>query len=292
MEDESAYLPDEEALTKAHVAAVAYIEKHLFEPMTVKSISTHAGFSPSRFSRGFTRLQGESVMAYVRGRRLEEAMRRILSDPRVRLVDLAFDSGFDSQEAFTRAFVRAYGHPPGRMRSLGVVHSMVRTKKTVGQEPVIHERVEEVPELSLAGLVEHFAPERSAEMPALWERLETFRGFEGQLSDAVHAVMTQWYPEDGSYDYMVSFRADPDCSPPRQLRRVTMPGSRYVVFRHLPQAKAPVYPQLMTARDLIRSRYLPNSSHTRGDSRGFELYPNGLAVRPGSFVDFYYPIRA
>lgn len=40
-------------------------------------------------------------------------MRRILTEPDIRLIDLAFDSGFDSQEAFTQAFAKAFGHPPG-----------------------------------------------------------------------------------------------------------------------------------------------------------------------------------
>lgn len=242
--------------------------------------------------QGQAGLQGESVMAYVRGRRLEEALRRMLTEPRVRLVDLAFDSGFDSQEAFTRAFARAFGHPPGRLRSLGVVRSMVRKRKATGKEPQIHERVEQVPELTFAGLVERFSPARSAEMPALWERLETVRGFEGQLAEAVHALVTRWYPEDGSFDYMIALRVDPNCSPPRQLRRLTLPSSAYVVFRHLPHGKAPVYPQLIAARELIRARYLPDCGHELGDSLPFELYPHGLSVRPGSFVDFYYPIRA
>src|SRR3569833_4040477 len=126
---------DEEALIRAHLAALAWIQAHLFEPMTVKSIADRAGYSPSRFSRGFTRLQGERVISYVRGRRLEAAMRRILTEPAIRLIDLAFDSGFDSQEAFTRAFAKAFGHPPGRLRSLGPISSMVRRKKVSSLEP-------------------------------------------------------------------------------------------------------------------------------------------------------------
>jgi AraC-like DNA-binding protein/predicted transcriptional regulator YdeE len=287
----TAAIPGEEALTRAHVAAVAYIESHLFEPMTVKSISAHAGFSPSRFSRGFTRLQGESVMAYVHGRRLEEALRRMLAEPDVRLVDLAFDSGFDSQEAFTRAFARAFGHPPGRLRSLGVVRSMVRKKKTHGKEPQIHARVEQVPEVALAGLVERFSPARYAEMPSLWERLGMLGGFKGRLSEAVHAVLTRTYPQDGSFDYMVALRVDPHCSPPRELQRLTLPESTYVVFRHLPRGTVPIYPQVIAARELIRSRYLPNCGHELSDSLPFEVYPHGLNVRSGSFVDFYHPIR-
>src|ERR1700760_4810947 len=86
----------EQTLIEVHLAALARIEANLLEPMTVKSIAERAGYSPSRFSRGFTRLQGESVMSYVRGRRLEAAARRLLTDPGVRIVDLAFDNGFDS----------------------------------------------------------------------------------------------------------------------------------------------------------------------------------------------------
>jgi AraC family transcriptional regulator len=289
---EGAAATDEGALTRAHLAAVTYIESHLFEPMTVKSIADHAGFSPSRFSRGFTRLQGESVMAYVRGRRLEEALRRILNEPGVQIVDLAFDSGFDSQEAFTRAFARAFGHPPGRMRSLGVVRSMVRKKKASGSEPQIHERIEQVPELTLAGLVQRFSPAQTAEMPAFWERLEALRGFEGQLDDAIYALVRKIYPGDGSLDYMVALRVDPRSSPPRELERLTLPGGPYVVFRHLPHGKARIYPQVLAARELILSRYLPACGHALASSLPFGVYPRGLSVRPGSFIDHYFPVRA
>jgi hypothetical protein len=78
----------------------------------------------------------------------EEAL--ILTEPDIRIIDLAFDSGFDSQEAFTRAFAKAFGHPPARLRSLGPVSSMMRRKKASTLEPEIHERVELMPDLHLA----------------------------------------------------------------------------------------------------------------------------------------------
>ena len=155
------------ALAQAHFSAIAFIEKHLFEPMTVKSIAENAGFSPSRFSRGFTRLQGESVMAYVRGRRLEGAMRRILTEPGVRMVDLAFDCGFDSQEAFTRAFARAFGQTPGRLKSTAAAHPPVRKRRTSNEIPEIHDRIAQMPETHLAGLAKHFTPVNYVEMSAL-----------------------------------------------------------------------------------------------------------------------------
>jgi predicted transcriptional regulator YdeE len=178
------------------------------------------------------------------------------------------------------------------MRSLGVVRSMVRNKKTSGSEPQIHERIEQVPEIVVAGLVQHFSLAKSVEMPALWERLETVRGFEGQLDDAVYALATKGYPEDGSFDYMVALRVDPRSSPPRELERLTLPGGAYVVFRHLPHGKAHIYPQVLAARELILSRHLPASGHTLSGSLPFAIYPRGLKVRPGSFIDHYFPLRA
>ena len=129
------------AFAEAHLSAIAFIEEHLYEPTSVKSIAANSGFSPSQFSRRFTRLQGESVMAYVRGRRLEGAMRRVLTEPGMRLVDLAFDCCFDSQEAFTRAFARAFGQTPGHLQRSGAARPLVRKRKVLTEKPTIHERI-------------------------------------------------------------------------------------------------------------------------------------------------------
>lgn len=40
---ERQHATDEEALIRAHLGAITWIESHLFEPMTVKSIADLAG---------------------------------------------------------------------------------------------------------------------------------------------------------------------------------------------------------------------------------------------------------
>jgi AraC family transcriptional regulator len=281
---------DEEALIRAHLGAITWIESHLFEPMTVKSIADRAGYSPSRFSRGFTQLQGESVMSYVRGRRLEAAMRRLLTDPDTRIVDLAFDSAFDSQEAFTRAFTRAFGHPPGRLRSLGPVSNMQRRKKASRLEPEIHERVEQMPELHLAGLVRRISPANSLEMPELWRRLESLRGFPGEFDSNTYLVILGIDPRNGSIEMMPSLRISADAPAPQQLRRHCLRGGTSTVFRHV-VGKGDVYPQLIAARDAIFARCLPRRPQLRPRFPYLEVYPQGLSVTPGSWVDHYFPLE-
>jgi AraC family transcriptional regulator len=280
---------EEAALIHAHLAAIAWIEAHLFEPMTVKSVADQAGYSASRFSRGFTRLQGESVMSYVRGRRLEAAMGRLLAEPDLRIVDLAFDSGFDSQEAFTRAFVRAFGHPPGRLRSLGPVRAVMRRKKAPAHEPEIHERVEQVPELHLAGLVRRITPANPAELPRTWQRLESLRGFAGELDASTYAAILSFDQPAGAAEMLSALRVSADASPPPELERHRLPAATCAVFRHIVR-RGDVFPQVSAARERIYSHYVPRVAW-RGKSQPFEVFPRGLNVTPGSWIDHYFPLE-
>ncbi len=281
---------DEEALIRAHLAAITWIESHLFEPMTVKSIADRAGYSPSRFSRGFTRLQGESVMSYVRGRRLEAAMGRLLTDPEVRIVDLAFDSGFDSQEAFTRAFAKAFGHPPARLRSLGQVRSMARRKKVSRLELEIHERVEDVPELHLAGLARRITRANPQGLPELWRRLESLRGFPGALDSSTYSLTLDIDRGNGDVELLAAVRIRADALTPPELRKHRLPAATCAVFRHVVR-RGDVYPQVMAAREAIFAHYLPSRPQARVRLPYLEVYPKGLAVTPGSWIDHYFSVE-
>jgi AraC family transcriptional regulator len=286
----SAFEQEAIALAQAHLAAVALIEEHLFEPMTVKSIAASSGFSPSRFSRGFTRLQGESVMAYLRGRRLEGAMRRILTEPSVRMVDLAFDCGFDSQEAFTRAFARAFGQTPGRLQRSGTERPLVRKRKVLAERPTIHARIAQLPETCLAGLSKHFTPANYVEMSSLWQRMVTLMGFEGQLGRETYGVKRKRY-STGGFDFVAAVRIQPGCAPPEPLDLVSLPERTYLVFRHMLRA-GDLYPQMTAADDAIWSEHLPHSGRVLvEEAPDFQLYPADFKVRDG-WIDHYLPVEA
>jgi AraC family transcriptional regulator len=96
---------------------IPWIEARLDDALTLDRIAQQAGLSPYHFSRLFTARMGRSVMAYVRGRRLVRGARRLCDEPELQLVELALDCGFESQEAFTRAFKRIFGVSPGRFRA-------------------------------------------------------------------------------------------------------------------------------------------------------------------------------
>ena len=66
--------------------------------------------SPFHFSRRVSRDTGESPVALRRRMTLERASWRLRSGASV--TDSAWEAGYDSVEGFSRAYRRAYGHPP------------------------------------------------------------------------------------------------------------------------------------------------------------------------------------
>jgi AraC-like DNA-binding protein len=60
------------------------------------------------------------LINYIQQRRLQRAFSLLMSTarPTPRILDIALDNHFASDATFNRAFRRAYGVPPGELRSL------------------------------------------------------------------------------------------------------------------------------------------------------------------------------
>jgi len=92
--------------------AQTFIEAHLTEKIAMKQLADAAGYSVWHTARMFKELTGKSPFEYIRSRRLAGAALR-LRDGGERVLDVALDFTFDSNEGFTRAFTREFGVSPG-----------------------------------------------------------------------------------------------------------------------------------------------------------------------------------
>ena len=95
--------------------ALAHLEQHLFEPFTVADLARRAGASPSTLLRAFRREVQASPAAYVRTRRLDEAM-VLLRTGRYGVGETALRVGYGNLAAFTAAFHKRFGAAPSRVR--------------------------------------------------------------------------------------------------------------------------------------------------------------------------------
>lgn len=88
-----------------------YIDGHLTEAITLRSLARAAGYSPWHSARMFKDVTGKAPFEYIRAMRLTQAALRLKQHDQ-RIIDVAFDFVFDSHEGFTRAFSRQFGITP------------------------------------------------------------------------------------------------------------------------------------------------------------------------------------
>ncbi len=96
-------------------AALTRIEVHLDTPETTRQIATALGLSPRRLEQIFVENLGLTPAAYALSLRLAAA-RRMITDTRHPLAEVALRTGFSSPSTLSRAFRARFGHPPSTLR--------------------------------------------------------------------------------------------------------------------------------------------------------------------------------
>lgn len=151
------------AYTKRFNAVLAYIDEHLEDDLSVKTLSHVANFSTFHFHRQFTAFVGVPVSRYVQLMRLRRAAHRLAAVADHSVLEAALGAGFDSPEAFCRAFKRAVGMTPSAFRKAPnwQVWHAVFTIPHFSRTIIMQVRIVEFPEVRVAAL-EHCGPPGSS----------------------------------------------------------------------------------------------------------------------------------
>jgi AraC-like DNA-binding protein len=91
--------------------AIAYIDAHLAERVSLADISSAVGLSPMHFAAQFKAATGLRPHQYLLRRRVERA-RDMFARTRMSITDVALLVGFQTQAHFTTVFKRFAGQPP------------------------------------------------------------------------------------------------------------------------------------------------------------------------------------
>ena len=152
-------------------ASIAFIERHLTEPLAIAQIAGTAGLSPFYYQRIFGALCGMTVGEYIRSRRMTLAAQDLLrSDARV--IDIALKYGYDSPDSFAKAFQRFHGVLPSRARDMGApLRSLapLHIKITLEGGHMLDYRIVEKAPFTIMGVKRPFHSDTSyQEIPQFW----------------------------------------------------------------------------------------------------------------------------
>lgn len=112
--------------------SIGYIEQHLDEALSLDKVSKEVGFSKYHFHRIFRKYVGRSVTDYIRHRKISSAAKLLLYTEE-RVLDIALHCGFESQEAFSRAFKAIYALPPAQYRAQMKLFIQEREEKMMSE---------------------------------------------------------------------------------------------------------------------------------------------------------------
>lgn len=218
-------------------AVLAYIDANLEGDLSVKTLSQVAHFSTYHFHRQFSAFVGVPVARYVQLMRLRRAARRLAGQPEYSVMEAALDAGFDSPEAFSRAFRRDFGTSPSAFRQQpewqvwNAVFAIPHFSRNISMQV----KIVEFAEVRVAAL-EHLGA------PGLVQ--ETVRRF---IDWRMHSGQS---PVASSRTFGIPFN-NPDTTPPEEFRfavcgeideavrpndagvgELRIAGGRYAVVRH------------------------------------------------------------
>lgn len=112
-------------------SSIEQIESNLFDKLSVDEIASQTFFSKFHYQRLFHSIVGDSIMEYVKKRRLTLAGEELCrtSTP---VLEIALKYGYNSHESFTRAFRAFHGVTPTDCRKYAIFRSF--SKITIKRE--------------------------------------------------------------------------------------------------------------------------------------------------------------
>ncbi|HBL06823.1 MAG TPA: AraC family transcriptional regulator [Clostridium sp.] len=220
--------------------AIEYIEDNLGSNISIDEIAKVAFTSRYHFQRMFHALTGVTLTEYIRNRRITLAGEE-LSSKDVKIIDVAAKYGYESPDAFTKAFQRLHGSTPSmikkgnaRLKSFPKLSFQISIKG----ECEINYRIVKQDEFKLAGvdflttLIDNALYKEIPEFcDKIWEdgthlKINEFLGY--SKMNMLYGIHYD-FKEDGSRKYMMGWKV-PDKDIPNEYKIVNIPSCTWAVF--------------------------------------------------------------
>lgn len=253
------------------------------------------------FQRIFSAALGQPVMDYVRRRRLSLAAVSLVSTRRS-LTDIALDSGFQSQEAFTRAFKSTFGITPGACRKTGGKDLSLQPAPALTAEFLFHlhhritmtPSIEILPSRIVVGIERPFisalSPKRNNHLviPRLWEdfgaRLDEIPN---RANDLHFGAISCDEGTEGHCHYLACVEVTSVDDVPTGMISRELAGGRFAVFTH----KGPM-DRFDRTVGYVYGSWLPRSGEKLRDAPEIEIYGDKFnPVSPESEMEYAVPIQ-
>ncbi|WP_100011667.1 AraC family transcriptional regulator [Lentibacillus sediminis] len=274
--------------------AIDYMEDHLLDDISIERIAHQANFSVFHFQRAFAILTDVSVGEYLRRRRLTLAAHELIRT-NAKIIDIACKYGYDTPEAFSKAFRRQHGATPsdarkykGKLKSYNRLVIQVSLK---GAEPMQY-RVIEMDGFRAAGMKQEFSlvnGQNQAEIPKMWDELNgngtdelLFKLNNGPIEGVLGVCVDK---NNETIDYWIGTACEGDI--PDGLSTLDIPASKWAVF----EVHGPMPNAMQGVWKKIFSEWFPSSGYEHAGTPELEVYSDEDPSSPNLYSEIWIPVK-
>jgi len=278
------------------------IEKNLREPISVGKMSQGHGVSPWQFQRIFRSVVGDSLGNYIRHRKLTLGA-NLLRNGQMRIIDIAFELGFNSQEAFTRSIKSYFALTPKQIREKKK-SILIQKKPQITQEMLNHfnggvniqPKIVDFPHTLLVGeeVTINFDLANYLDYDSLlvpfWEK---FMPKKQEISNLVDgktfglARSSSRTSEDDQLLYLAAYEVSSFKDIPAGMVTYEIPPQRYAIFTNKGSGNKTSY-----TINYIYGTWLPQHPYSRSEGDDFEVFDERYTINSdNSESDYYLPVH-
>lgn len=272
-------------------SVMEYIEKNLADNISYDEIAQRACCSTYHFKRMFPFITGVSLSEYIRRRRLTLAAFELQTTD-VKVIDVAMKYGYDSPEAFARAFKNLHGIMPISARDKGVslkAYPRMSFHISIKGDIEMNYRIEQKKSFEMFGvygLISSDMKTAFSEVPQLRKKcdddgsVELMNDLLGRFGNTVlHAAL---YDNTGeSFKYMICYHLPNGLEIPERFTKLSVPALTWAIFPE-PQC------ELQKLRVRIYSEWFPTSEYEQIEAPSFEMYYGMAGHRQG---EIWIPVK-
>lgn len=225
--------------------SLKFIEDNLDENITLDVLAENAHCSKFHFHRIFHATVGQSVMEYIRQKKLVRSVNQLLYSDRS-IIDIGMEAGFEYQQSYTRAFKHIFGFTPAECRNNKRIIEMLVKPKRLGYlvnnakpDFISDPEFIEIPEFNIIGMEGVTTIEKEKEGNSvvfeLWRQLLERKD---EIHNRMHSetfigICTSDMLCEDYIGYIACCEVDTICTIPKGMVAKTIPACKYAKFTHL-----------------------------------------------------------
>lgn len=265
-----------------------HLQFHLGNEIQLSELADLGGFSKFHFSRLFKAYTGETVIAFLKRKRLEKAA-YYLRFTEKSISEIAYEIGYDVPSSLNVPFAKMFGCTPSEFRK--TKQKLQQTKNDIMELKAmqLEVRIEQTQDLEVIFL--RTFGYNQASIGRAWRTIMPYvaqKGIYGPNSKVIGAALDDPENVDPSKcEYHASVSSDLPLVPEDDFSVRTLQGGKYAVF-----TLEGSYDQMEDAYAWILRKWLPESGYQLRDAEVYDHYLNSMVNTPENelLTDIYLPI--